>query len=83
MQASPRVAITEREALGQSGSPLETSPGFYQTVAQTTHAAVVAKDPRWLGHVAASTSFWPSTNRSGAVRLSFRRHPFGQCLRAT
>jgi hypothetical protein len=26
---------------------------------------------------------WPSINRSSAVRLSFGRHPFGQCVRAT
>src|SRR5262245_18472810 len=49
-----------------------------RAVAQTTHAG-----PRWRGRVAASTSFWPSTYRSSAVQLSFYRHSFGQCLRAT
>jgi hypothetical protein len=45
-------------------------------------AAVVCAH-KSLRHGRHRTRVWPSTNHSSAVRLSFCRHPFGQCLTAT
>jgi hypothetical protein len=66
-----------------SGRHWRQAPGLFRLSRRPLTMLSWPRDSDGSGMSQGPRPFWPSTNRSSAVRPSFRRHPFGQCLRVT